>query len=535
MSSGASIPTHRKTVPGWLIVVLALLVFATLATLAAVYSGGFSEADGISHYLKRRHALENKFYLVDIWARPLCVWVYAVPAHFFGLIGVRLTSLVLAIGIALITWSIAKRLKLALPELVVVLLCGQPMFFIHACAELTELMFALLLVGMFWSYQRKQWLLLAALAALTPLARPEGFGLLAIVGAALLLHRRWWWLPVLIVGLAGWSYAGWRIFGGPIEYPWWKWLIFNWPFSAESAYGSGSVLAFVAPLPVLVGPFATPFVWAGAWKMVRGRSLPLLPGEGRGEGDRREPENLDEVPAQMPGLPARGERRSFFNDHEIRCRLLVPTIAIGLLIAHTFLWMRGWMASAGMIRYLVTVAPFWAILALVGWNAFCSFWPVTRVRTWLIVGVLAIVPVHAKFSIYPIRVQGMQVLAEKTADWIRGHPELVDRAKYPRLMTSLPSLFYAMDVDENNPAKAVPWGRKQVEQPEAGTLLVFEAETGSYNANASSIVPRRLLDEHHWKLVGTIEHSELIWTSPKTRINRVYKAEVFLCPSVSGE
>lgn len=483
---------------GWPLIVAVLALFAGLSAWCAYSSGGFIEADGISHFLKRRFAWENPSYRIDIWARPLCVWLYMLPAHAFGLMGVRLTSLLLAVLIALMTWRCAVRLELKRAELVVPLLVFQPLFFMHSCSELTELTFALVLLGMFWAYMRKQFWLLALLASIAPLARPEGFGFLFVAFVAVLLHRRWLSMLLLPLGLAAWSYFGWRQYGSPDAYPWWKWLAVNWPFSPESAYGKGTSVfyratTFLGNLPVIVGPVATPLVFVGAWAIVRWREA----------------------------------IRSWPRDHGARCAMIVPGLAWGMLAAHTLLWIALAMASAGMARYLVTVGPFFALIALAGANwlidAFRIRWP----AVWVVAGCLAVIPIHGLWRIYPIRVQGQQLLAERTAAWVH---ERVDRAKYPRLMTSLPGMFYTLDVDEQNAKQSVPWGIRQIESPEPGVLMVYERETGSYNASASSIVPREAIDGAGWVRIGSVYNDDARRDADGKWVSRV-EAEVFLSPT----
>jgi hypothetical protein len=483
--------------------ILSLLIFIALSAWCAYSSGGFIEADGISHYLKRRFAYSNPSYLFDIWARPLCVWIYMLPAHWFGLMGVRTTSLVLAVLIALLAWDCARRLGLKRAELVVPLLVWQPLFFMHSCAELTELTFALVLLGMFAAYQRKWFWLLALLASIAPLARPEGFGFLFVVFVALALHRRFAWIALLPIGVTAWSYFGYRSFGSPVEYPWWQWLRVNWPFSPSSVYGAGTPLwrragAFIAQLPVIVGPFATPLVFIGAITIVRWREA----------------------------------IRSWPRDHAARCRMVVPGMAWGMLLAHTLLWMALAMASAGMPRYLVTVAPFFAIVALSGFNWMADeAFRLRRPALWVLVGTLAVIPIHAKWRIYPLAVLGQQALSNRTADWIRAH---VDRDRYPRLMSSLGGAFLALEVDEQSARASVPWGRSQIEKPEPGVVMIYEAESGAYNAQEAMLVPRELIDRHGWVRIGAVEQERVIGQGGTRRVEMVV-AEVFLSPtSIDG-
>ena len=76
-----------------------------------------------------------------------------------------------------------------------------------------ELPFAALIGLAFLAYQRGRMLLMTTLVAISPLARPEGFGFIALAAVALIAQRRWWMIAVLAIPLLVWDYVGWRSFG----------------------------------------------------------------------------------------------------------------------------------------------------------------------------------------------------------------------------------------------------------------------------------------------------------------------------------
>src|SRR5438067_9191871 len=246
----------------WVPIVLATAIFASLSLTAALRSPGFLEADACTHYQYARFALGEEHYLVNVWGRPFVTALYAIPATFGGRTGVRVTSLICALLIATIAWRIARDQNYRWPQLAFIFTLAQPLVFLHSFSELTELPFALLLAMAFWSYRRRQWVVMTIFAALTPTARPEGFGILLLALIALIVHRRWWWALLLPVPVLIWTYAGWRVYGRPV-YPgvpanlnWLNWLRHEWPYAQKSAYAPGSLFHFVALLPALVGPLA---------------------------------------------------------------------------------------------------------------------------------------------------------------------------------------------------------------------------------------------------------------------------------------
>src|SRR4051812_14386458 len=89
-------------------ITLAILCFSILSIAASLASRGFLEADGCTHYLYARFAFAEPHYLVNIWGRPICTALYALPAHIAGRFGVRCCSLLLAIACALVARAIAR-------------------------------------------------------------------------------------------------------------------------------------------------------------------------------------------------------------------------------------------------------------------------------------------------------------------------------------------------------------------------------------------------------------------------------------------
>src|SRR3954471_24001192 len=85
-----------------LALVLGILTFAALSTWCSVKSVGFLEADAMTHYMFARFSFREWSYFVNVWGRPLCTGVYAIPANLAGVHGVRAMSLAMAIAAGLV-------------------------------------------------------------------------------------------------------------------------------------------------------------------------------------------------------------------------------------------------------------------------------------------------------------------------------------------------------------------------------------------------------------------------------------------------
>lgn len=478
----------------WRIMALAAAIYSALSVWMAWASVGFLEADGMTHYLSRRFALDRPIHLVGIWNRPFCVALYCIPAKLGGLLGTRLMSLALVLAMTLVTLAVAKRLPIHRPTLAGLLLLTQPLLFAHSFSELTEVPFALLLIVMFWTYQRRWFWLLAALTAISPLARPEGFGLLMLVTATLLLHRKWYWLSILPMGLLGWSAVGWHLYGQPSEYPWWRWLPNNWPYSADSTYGSGSVFRFAGILPAVVGPIAFGFLVFGIARVAQ-----LLCAKVDGDGAQASAES-GTVAAQF-GVVGR-----FFTNHSARCVALVAFVPLGVLCAHSVLWALGKMASNGEPRYMLIVAPFWALLAAFGLDALVE--RIKPLRPGLVIAAAALIPivVNVTYPAFPLKEHDDDRIAVKIKAWLDEHAEL--RKDYPLLAASLPHLFLLMDMDRMDTERIVDSSRTIASNPRPGILLVWSTDYSTHNSDREYCVPESMLIESGWKQIARLSENE---------------------------
>jgi hypothetical protein len=453
--------------PQHLALAAAVVLFAALSVWAAVSSEGFLEADACTHYLYARFALNEPHFLVDIWGRPLCTALYALPAAAGGVVGARLTSLAVALALAGVTLLIAREQGHRWPALAAIFVLAQPLVFFHSFAELTELPFALLLACAFLAYQRRQWLIMAVLVGLGPLGRPEGFGFIALAAVGLLLHRRWWWLPVLGLPLALWSYAGWWLWGQ--EGHWWMWLIVHWPYAGDSLYDAGHLLHFVALLPVLTSPLVFPALLPGVWQSIS--------------------------PALRKGM------REAISDHPSRCRVLIALLPLMVLAGHSVLYWQGKMASNGELRYLLVVSAFWALLCARGWEWLFTALQWRRPLAWALVAAVVPVVSHLHYRVLPLDLERDWREAEAVANWYEASPV---RRSHPFLMAAHPAVFYFMDLSMTGEGVR-EWHQRHVSPPPPGTLLVWDAVYGVYNADQD-----RSISLNEIRAAGWVEDASIL-------------------------
>lgn len=455
--------------------------FAILSLWMNVASGGFLEADGITHYLYARWAFESPFLLTDVWGRPVVTTLHALPAQLpgrllgqpAGLIAVRVVSLLLALGCALVAWRVARvgREDHERPAMAGLFTLASPLVFLHSFSELTELPFAFLSICCLWAYARKQWVVLALIAGLLPATRPEGIGFVLMVFGGLVLHRRWLAAPLVLIGPIVWAYAGWVLTGRPWApddsifrpmfdvLPAWlagpiAWLPNSWPYSGESLYDSGPLLKFVGMLPAVVGPGLMPFLLVGVARSFRGG-------------------------------------RELLADHTTRVRWIAAFIPLFVLTVHSLLHWTGKLASSGDVRYLVAVAPFWGLLVARGFDGAANWFRWEHPLRWATL--LAVVPLLGLQLYYPIVPIGMDADSQTAIAVVEWYEESELAKTHPNVRANHPVFWYAID---GNPMGAVTHAVVKARKP--GTVLLWHEIYSLYNADARYSVPVEMPIEHGW-------------------------------------
>jgi hypothetical protein len=448
---------------GWVMLVL----FAGVSLWMNARSDGFLEGDGVYHYLYSRFAFEQPAYFVDVWARPLRTMIYAIPAQVADLFGVRAMALAMALATALLTRGIARDLGFQWPTLAMIFVLAQPLLLLHSVAELTEIPFALLLTIAFACYVRRAWWAFALAVSLLPLTRPEGFGFLVLAAVALVTHRRWWWLPLLVVPLLIWSYAGWVLYGRVGE--WWRWIPDHWPYSSTSVYAAGPLLKFVGMLPMIVSPLVFPATLAGiAWCLAAAREAWSSPD------------------------PLERHRRV--------CLGLVAIVPLMILVGHSFLHWRGLMASSGESRYLLIVASFWGLLSAAGWTWIWNRFALPRPFTVAMIAACGWFAINGYWRILPLHPLADGREARRIIDWHRT-PQVA--SQHPHLLMNHPMLVYysrSLPPDMSRPA---------VLAPEPGSLFVWDPMYSLHNADSQRVLPIDLLQQHGWREIDPPASLEL--------------------------
>jgi len=482
-SEAATPPTQGRTV------LVATALFAIASVYFTLRNKSDIDLDATTHYLMARAAFHGHYFLVDVWGRPLCTIMYCLPAYFGGQIAARLMCLALAIGVALVTWRIAIAQQFRSPAIPVVFLYSMPLFLVHSFSTLTEIPVALVLALAFWAYQKRVFWAMALLAGILPAGRPEGFGLVLLAIATLVLHRRFAEIILAVLPFVLWNAYAAHLMPIPGK-PWFRWVFANWPYSTESLYGRGPWWTFAKNMWQMVGCLAVPFLAAGfVWTLPHPRRT----------------ETRDKNRSTIPGVWL------FYPADPLACGdVWLALIPLGLLIIHSVIWWQGKFGSNGQIRYLLMAAPMWALVTARGFD---WLWPRLHLRhptLWLLASALLGLANRTLVTHeLPIPLANDDAAAIAIVAWDTQHPQIGQL--YPMILSTCPTLHLHLDYALSDPLHSAPGGPEGVKAARDGTLLIWDERFAMGNSTKTMVIPHDLIIQANWVFVGKCTGAGRIW------------------------
>lgn len=264
--------------------------------------------DEVGHFLVARDSWVHPQLLLNAWGRVGTTIAFVLPAA-AGLDVARGAALAMSAATVLVTTAVARRLGVRALALVPVFLWFQPWFHFYGNAVVTEVPFALALIGACWAALADRVVLASLLFGFLPLIRHEGIALLALWIAFLIVRRRWWPIALGVLPLLAYQVAFSLVFHVEL-------FAIYLHRTAHAAYGHGGWLHYVLPLGRSIGPVVALIALAG--------------------------------------IAARRRDRMF-------AAFAAPFVV--LVIMETVLFRFGLFGSGGNVDYLVPVATFVAVAA----------------------------------------------------------------------------------------------------------------------------------------------------------------------------
>ena len=111
---------------------------------------------------------------------------------------------------------------------------------------------------------------------------------------------------------------------------------------------------------------------------------------------------------------------------------------------------------------------------------------------------LAKAPILANvaWKVVPLKVYDNDQLGNDIVKWYQADPQL--RVKYPRVMSSTPTVFYWLDFGYTDPDRAVQWSTDAVAAHAPGTILVWDWIYGMHNSNDRLVVSKETVAKSGW-------------------------------------
>ena len=373
---------------------LLIISFFTIIIIYFKADSPYDTGDGIVHYQIARYSWEYPHLFLDWWGKPFFTLVSS-PFAQFGIKGMYFFQALNAALISFLIFKIALKLKLKYLWTIPVFVFFAPIYFAVMNSGLVEIFFGTIFTLSAWLVFNKKYYASAMAASLLPYIRPEAYVVLPLLVIIYGYRRKLLAIPLLLTASIIYTIIGYFHFKDIL------WIIHhNYQLVGDNYAGmKGSYLHYFGLYYQIWGPVYALFLILG----------------------------IGIIFMQVYWL-LRGKSKNEFVE-EIFILFLGNTI--GCFILHSFLYaMPGILNNLGMTRYLATLIPSSALIALIGlnlidlpkFNRFGFFKPLV-----LILSVVLIFWTSLAQWYYPFRPNNEQYVVKQMARYIQS--ELPDFKK----------------------------------------------------------------------------------------------------------
>jgi hypothetical protein len=417
---------------------LLLLLSAIFFVIMALISrGDYGGADSYWHYFITHYAFRYPGLFLHHWGKPLFT-ALSSPFSYFGFLGLQLFNILASLISACLAWRLGKKLGLQYSWLVIILTLFAPVYFMLVFSGLTENLCGLVLVWAVYLFFNKRFALAAIIISFIPYARTEGFIFLPLFALALAWNRKWPHMLLLFTGLLFYSIIGY------FYYHDFFWTFTQNPYGNKSAniYGSGSLWSFASQYRELFGMVFTALLLVGIIEYL----LPFF---------RRWNKKLP-----VDGI------------------LLIMLPVVLYFAAHSYVWWKGAMGSAGLTRVIAGIIPLAAVLGLKGFNVLLPLLNMKKWLKWTVIIPLSIFIIKEPFDILPIPFPtGLEErVFDKVYNWIKKEKPIENK-----LWVLHPYLVFKLDMnpyDGKTVGLNFPLVEELTKDTRPGDLMVWDAHFG---------------------------------------------------------
>lgn len=354
--------------------------------IAALSEGCPMGGDAFEHFKFSRYAFDYPEHFLHHWGKPLYT-LLSSPFSQLGYFGARLFNVLLAVASSYFTYRIAALLKLNLKPVVVIMVLFTPYYTLIMLSAMTEMLFSFLIILSVFLFLDKRFFASAIVVSFLPFVRTEGFGIIPVFLVVYMLTKNWKVIPFLISGTLIYSIIGYFYFGD------FFWIFTQLPYSKRGSelYGSGEFLFYFNHGKLIFGWLIFYLLGIGGIAMIYRLIKSLI------------------------------KSINLIKNDEVNAFILIFGIFFGYVFMQSFLWYKGLMGVLASPRFIVSVIPLGAIIALYGINIL----PKNLLRhKWFSVGLFFLIGyfvIVTPFRLFrfPWGYHATQLVIKNTADWIK--------------------------------------------------------------------------------------------------------------------
>jgi hypothetical protein len=357
------------------------ICFIVFSSLAYSSEDPLDPEESTQHYLLTHELKQHPDILFIGWQRPLfSILSYPFATNNFE--EFKFFNILLVLGTSYITYSLARLLKKQNSYIVLIFTIFSPMYFGGALSGLTEILFSFLLISAIYLYINKRFTMSLIVISFLPFARQEGFVVILIMFLLLLLEKRYKYIPILFLGSTLFYATAYVTNHGIMWY-------FNGYWGNTGKYGMGSLFFFFNGLPAIFGAITTMFIVTAGFLYIA-KSIRFF-------------------------------RENIFSSYT---NLLIPIIFSTYLVMYSVFTWKGYFATMELLRYMNTVVPLGALIALDGFNFLNNLlpWKKTRIAlTCIIIAIIVLTP-FKQFH-FPIKESSEKLFIREFASWFKSFPD----------------------------------------------------------------------------------------------------------------
>lgn len=312
-----------------------LLLALSFFTVVIIYfkaDSPYDTGDGIVHYQIARYSWKYPLLLLDWWGKPFFT-LASSPFAQFGMKGMYIFQALNAAITSILLYRIALKLKLNYSWIIPVFVFFAPVYFAVMNSGLVEIFFGTVFAFSAWLVFEKRYYASALVASLLPYVRPEAYVVMPLLFLIYIYRRKFLAIPLLLTATIFYSIIGYFHFKDMLwfihqnyalvgdSYVELKGDYFHYFKFHHQIWGSAYAVFLVLGIAI---------IFTRVFKLVRGKS---------------KYEFVEEV------------------------FILFLGNTVGCFILHSLLYaVPGILNNLGMVRYLATLIPSSAIIALIGLN-----------------------------------------------------------------------------------------------------------------------------------------------------------------------